>query len=445
MKFSKAVLASMLCLSIGLSGCSSKNAEEETETKGTTVETAVAERKVIETDYVYSGKIMPVEDINVFSTVQGKVFSVNCKIGDIVKAGDVLFTMDTEALEISKKQLEASLAAADAGIAQAQVALETVDGANYQMGVENLKASVENAQKNYENMKTTYENNKVLYEQGIISKTDMDNTELAYTQAKNAYENAKSSYELTTGKMLEENKKTAQAALNSATAQKQSIYAQIESVDKNLRDSVVTAPIGGSITACNVTAGELLSSASVPITITDTSKLKIDVNVSQRIVNSVTVGDTVSIRTETVDKTLEGKVKSVNPAANASGTYAVEIELDNSTNKLKPGMFAEVTFTNERSAREIVVDRDVVITKNGETYVFVDENGTAVKRIVETGIDNGTDIQITSGVEVGDVIVVKGQTYLSDGDKLNVVNAKQTEGADTSAGSEADSSETKGE
>ena len=107
----------------------------------------------------------------------------------------------------------------------------------------------------------------------------MDKTELAYNQAKNAYEAAKTSYDLTTGDLLKENKKTAQAALNSATASKASIYAQIESIDKSLRDAVVTAPIAGTVTACNEKASEVLSSAAIPVTSTDTSKLKINVKV----------------------------------------------------------------------------------------------------------------------------------------------------------------------
>lgn len=440
MKFSKAMLASMLCLSIGLSGCGAKDTEEETAKSGVSVETAVAQKGEISTDYVYSGKIVPVNEVNVYSTIQGKVATKNCELGSVVKAGDVLFTMDTEALEINKKQLQASLEAADAGIAQAQVAVDSVDGAAYQMNVESLKTNLENAKNAYDNTKTTYENNKVLFEQGIISKTDMDKTELAYNQAKNAYEAAKTSYDLTTGDLLKENKKTAQAALNSATASKASIYAQIESIDKSLRDAVVTAPIAGTVTACNVKASEVLSSAAIPVTITDTSKLKINVNVSQRIINSVHVGDSVTVKTETLSSTIAGTVTTVNAAANSNGTYEVEIQIANASDRIKPGMFAEVTFVNEKGSSCIVVDRDTVITKNGETYVFVDENGKAVKKIVETGIDDGKKIQITKGISVGDVIIVKGQNYVSEGDELSVANSDDSNNASVAPSTSSTSS-----
>ena len=180
----------------------------------------------------------------------------------------------------------------------------------------------------------------------------------------------------------------------------------------------------------------MLSTAQIPAAVTDASKLKIKVSVSQRIINTIKAGDTVSIKAEALGENVKGKVSTVNPAANMSGTYDVEIEIDNKKDQIKSGMFAEVTFTNEKGSEKIIVDRDVVITKSGESYVFVDENGIAVKKIVETGIDDGASIQIVSGVEEGEMIVTKGQTYLSEGDKLNVVNAAEEN---------ADSSEEKGE
>ena len=240
--------------------------------------------------------------------------------------------------------------------------------------------------------------------------------------------------------LLKENKKTAQAALNSATASKASIYAQIESIDKSLRDAVVTAPIAGTVTACNVKASEVLSSAAIPVTITDTSKLKINVNVSQRIINSVHVGDSVTVKTETLSSTIAGTVTTVNAAANSNGTYEVEIQIANASDRIKPGMFAEVTFVNEKGSSCIVVDRDTVITKNGETYVFVDENGKAVKKIVETGIDDGKKIQITKGISVGDVIIVKGQNYVSEGDELSVANSDDSNNASVAPSTSSKSS-----
>jgi len=430
MKCGYAILASMLCLSFGLSGCSGNDKVEES--KGIAVETQIAVKGEIETDYVYSGKIVAANAVNIFPMAQGNVKEINVKIGDSVKAGDVLFTIDTESLEITLKQLQASLQAADAGVAQAQAAYNMVDGAAFQMNVESLKGNVETARKNYENMEKTFENSKILYENGVIAKTEFDNIELGYIQAKTAYETASKSLELTTGQMLEENKAQAQAGLSAAAAQRDGLKAQIESVEKSLRDATVTAPIDGKVTALNVTAGEMLSTAQIPAAVTDASKLKIKVSVSQRIINSVESGDKVSIKTEALSEIIEGKVSTVNPAANMSGTYDIEIEIDNKDDKLKSGMFAEVTFTNEKGSEEIVVDRNVIVTKNGETYVFVDDNGLAVKKMVETGIDDGISIQITDGIEEGEMLVTKGQSYLKEGDKLNVVNAVSEENTDSS-------------
>ena len=434
MKIRYMALASVLCASLALGACGNKTSVEES--RGVAVETQMAAKGEIETDYVYSGKIVAANAVNIFPMAQGTVKEINVKIGDSVKAGDVLFTVDTESLEITLKQLQASLQAANAGVAQAQAAYNMVEGATYQMNVESLKGNVETARKNFENMEKNYENAKILYSGGIIAKTELDNIELGYIQAKGAYETAAKSLELTTGQLLSENRAQASAGLASASASRDSLQAQIESVEKSIRDSSVTAPIDGKVTALNVTKGEMLSTAQIPAAVTDASKLKIKVSVSQRIINTIKAGDTVSIKAEALGENVKGKVSTVNPAANMSGTYDVEIEIDNKKDQIKSGMFAEVTFTNEKGSEKIIVDRDVVITKSGESYVFVDENGIAVKKIVETGIDDGASIQIVSGVEEGEMIVTKGQTYLSEGDKLNVVNAAEEN---------ADSSEEKGE
>lgn len=63
---------------------------------------------------------------------------------------------------------------------------------------------------------------------------------------------------------------------------------------------------------------------------------------------------------------------------------------------------------------------DAVLTKQGETYVFINENGVAKKAIVEQGISDGTNVEITSGVTSGDEVIIKGQNFIEDGDKITV-------------------------
>ena len=104
--------------------------------------------------------------------------------------------------------------------------------------------------------------------------------------------------------------------------------------------------------------------------------------------------------------------------------YTVKVEMDNSKGIIKSGMMAEVSFTAESAEDTIVLPRNAVIVKEDETYVYVVENGVAKKVIVETGIEAGETIEVTKGLKDGDDVVTKGQTYISDGEEVDVMNAE---------------------
>lgn len=455
MNFSKKLLASAVIASLAFSGCSGKTETVAEVSNALSVEVVAASNGEVETSYLYAGKTAPVETANVFSLVSGIVDTVNFDIGDTVKEGDVLFTMDTESIETNLKALRASYEAALANVEVSQNALAAVDGASTQMQIENAKVSLDSAKMAYDTAKTNYENTKVLFEQGFVSQIDMDAVTDAFTQAENTYNQAKTSYDLTSGQMLDENRDRAQSSLKAAQAQANSAAAQIEAAEKSLRDAQVKSPINGVVTGKNVTAGVLLSSSSVPFTITDNSTVIVKVSVSEQIINRLEKGQSVDVKIAAVsDSIMKGNIKTVNPAANSAGTYDVEIEISNITGVVKTGMFAEVSFTKAKGYNSIVVDRDAVISKNNEEYVFVAEDGKAVKKPVVMGVDDGETVQILKGVEDGDMVIVKGQTYLEEGNEVEIVvkdgvridaegesNATDAEGTDTSN----DSSTAKGE
>ena len=90
-------------------------------------------------------------------------------------------------------------------------------------------------------------------------------------------------------------------------------------------------------------------------------------------------------------------------------------------------MFGEVSFVNSRSENTFVLSRDAVMTDDEGAYVYIVEDNKAKKVVVETGIDNGQQIEITSGIEDGMNVVIKGQTYLTDGADVEVVSSEKEE------------------
>ena len=194
------------------------------------------------------------------------------------------------------------------------------------------------------------------------------------------------------------------------------------------------------VTQRNVEVGGFASAAAPAYVVMDLSTIKVEVGVSEQVLNTINIGDKVDVTMTAVSELpLEGTVSTISPAAGQTGMYTVKVELDNADGIIKAGMMAEVNFTAEKAEDTIVLPRNAVITKEDETYVYVVKGGTAKKVMVELGIEAEDTIEITKGLKKGDDVVTKGQTYISDGEEVNVVNA------DAKTKDKADKKEEKGE
>ena len=372
----------------------------------------------------------------------------------------------TNLAHVDGAQSDSQLLALSTAVTNAEKSRENAqtDYENAKITIENSKIAIETAKENVENAKASldnvterYNSMKLLYNAGTITKTDFDAIELSYTQAQKAYataqnslansqnalttaqnaltqrENAKATaetaynqakknYDIYVGKTKGENRETAQASVNSAVASSQSVQTQISILQSTLNDTAVKAPISGIITAKNISETNMVSAQSAPFVIVDMSKVTVDVNVSERLINVIKQGDTVDVTIPTIgDVKIQGRIKSITPSADNTKTYPVKIEIDNSAGNIKPGMFAEIHFVESQKDNTLVVPRNTVLENENEKYVYVVEDGKAVKKTVETGIDNGDKIEITKGVSFGESIVVKGQSYLTDGEEVNIV------------------------
>ena len=271
--------------------------------------------------------------------------------------------------------------------------LFTVDSVDLENQLRSIEANYNVTKLQADNAKTTLESNQILYEEGVISKSEYDQLKLAYD--------------------------TAEANLTAIEIQK-------ENLEKNIADCSVTAPISGVISARNIEIGSFASQSSPAYTIIDLSSVKVEVGVSEQMVNQISVGDTIDVNLTAVSpEPLQGTVSTISPAATQTGTYTIKITMDNSRGLLKPGMLAEVTFVTAASDDTMLLPRDAVIDKDGETYVYIVENSTAKKVLVEIGIESGETVEITDGLTTDMQVVTKGQTYISDGEQVEVVRSEE--------------------
>ena len=457
------ITALTLCLSIFV-GCGNANVDvlNTEEIALTNVEIENPTQRTMKDEYMYSGKIAASKSVDVTGKVAGIVASTNAEVGDYVSAGQILYSIDDVDIRNSIKTAQTSVNTAQAGVQSAQTGVATANGAtmqsqlegaknaitNAETGVENSKKAVEdaevaiqNAQMAFDRAKDEYEISKQLFNVGGIPEDTLNTVFNAYEQAtngltmaknskvkaelgvknaENAYEQAKKTYEILSTQTMSENSRRANDALNSARAGKASAEAALNSAKQQLAYCKVKSPISGTVLTKNVNKGSM--SGGIAYTIVDLSSVDVEVNVSEMIATSLTIGTVVNINVPSLSNLkFSGAVTEIPPGANQDGTYKIKVNIPNDDGQLKSGMFAEVYFAKSTSDNAVVVPRNSVIKEGEESFVYVVDNDVATKKVVEIGIDAGDYIEIKSGINTNMKVVTKGQTYLADGDKVFIV------------------------
>jgi RND family efflux transporter MFP subunit len=243
-------------------------------------------------------------------------------------------------------------------------------------------------------------------------------------QAKNGVTQASESYRIVSENVHDENVRRAQDGLNQAQAQRNALAVNLSAAQDRLDDASITAPISGIISSRGVEPQTMMLGNVAPFTIIAIETVLVHVNVTETIVNRVENGQRVTVNISAAsDIPFLGEVITVSPAADPmTQTFSVEIELDNRDNLLRPGMFAEAFFVRDQASDTIIVPRGAVLLDEGRPIVYIADGETAVRREVELGIDAGAEIQILSGIEPGEMLIVTGQTFVRDGSLIVIVD-----------------------
>jgi len=253
---------------------------------------------------------------------------------------------------------------------------------------------------------------------------ELDKTQIAtsYNQAKAAYDDAK--LNLSRIETLYQEGAVSQQQLEQARTAYTIAKETYTAASDGMSNHVVTAPIDGYITSVNVVAGGIASQSMAAVTIANIDKLEIETGVSEAVINKIKVGDKVDVIVSSVSDTpFPGTVTALSPApAAGSLTYPMKVMLDNTNAEIKPGMFAEVIIVSDRTADIIAVPSGAVLIKSGKTVVATIEGGKIVFKEVVTGVDNGTLVEIKSGIKAGDTVVFEGQYYLEENSEFNIID-----------------------
>ncbi len=195
--------------------------------------------------------------------------------------------------------------------------------------------------------------------------------------------------------------------------------------DNLLENTVLTSPITGVVTARNYDPGDMTGNLPV-LTVGQLSPVvKVLIGISENDMNLVKKGMPVSITLDAFPgETFEGTVNRIYPTVDTSTrTFMAEVRISNPGERIKPGMFARVSFDMGSKHNVVVPDRAVVKqTGSGNKYVYVYSNGRVSYKKVELGQRLGDSYELISGINDGDTVVTAGQTRLADNIPVAIMN-----------------------
>ena len=388
----------------------------------------VAQTTIVETVSA-TGKIQPEIEVKISSEVSGEIIALPIKEGQQVKKGDLLVRINPDLYESGVNRSVASMSTTKAGLSQAD-------------------AQVKEA-------KANYDRNKKLFEKGIISKSEWDRIVSAY--------------------------EVAVANKQSAYYQVQSASATVTEAKDNLGRTTIYAPADGTISLLNVELGERVlgtqqMAGTEILRIANLNNMEVEVDVNENDIVKVNIGDSANIEVDAyLKREFKGIVTSISNSASSTLTadqvtnFKVKVRIlkesyqdllegkPENFSPFRPGMTATVDIITKRKENITAVPISAVVIKDDTTSVKKDivaelekkeqeQKGTAPKsdkkyecvfvkvgdkaklRVVKTGIQDDTNIEIISGLKPGEEIIIGPYTTVSkdlvSNDKVRVETEK---------------------
>lgn len=197
--------------------------------------------------------------------------------------------------------------------------------------------------------------------------------------------------------------------------------------------SPVRAPIAGTVTYFPGVVGTSVAQSSIIAKVSSTNKLEIETAVPERFVSRISLNQKALLSFNAYPgETFEAYISEVSPVLDTSSrTMNIKLSIKKQDPRIKIGMYAKIHLITEHKENIVVLPYDSVITREDQNYVFiVEQDGEKTKAVlspVKVGIRVDNYQEILQGVTNGDLVIVKGQTLLSDGSLVNVVSVTNEE------------------
>jgi len=364
-----------------------------------------------------TGYIIAAHKIEVASKVNGRVAWIGVDKGDRVHAGQMLVRLEDDEYRAQVQQEKGQLANLEAKLAEAQHGSRPEEVAKARADVNQGKADAANA-------KVSLDRTKELTQAGVLAKQALDDAQAKY----DGYEAKVASLERTMDLSV----------LGPRSEEIDQIRGQIEQArgalayaQNQLDNTIIKAPVTGTILDRNVEKGEFISTGFVGdkgakgyiVTMADLTDLQVELDISQNDFPKLGPQQKGVVTTDAYpDRKYQGFIQQVSPEADrAKATVQVKVQVLNPDGYLRPDMNATVSFVSDIKAEASSTARRLVVipagaVQNGSVFVVVDSH--ARKRPITTAGNSERGVLIASGLIGGEDLIVGPPATLKDGEKV---------------------------
>ena len=341
-----------------------------------TVELAAVKRADMAESLTVVGNLIGALTVEAVPKVSGRLDEVTVRLGDRVRKGLQLAKVEDHEILEQVKQAQASFEVAAATIRQREADLRLAQ--------------------------TNLDRSKNLFDRQLIPKQTFDDTDARY--------------------------QAAAAQLDLAKAQYSQAQARLDELKINLANTVISSPVSGFVGKRVLDPGAWVTPNSAFISVVDIGVVRLVANIVEKDLRRITAGMKADVAVDAYPgEQFAGRIAHVAPILDpATRTAQIEVEIENSSFRLKPGMYAKVSFTVEHKENVLVVPANAVIDSQGKKGVYLPGDGDVAKfQPVTLGMSDPAQVEITSGLTEGARVISTGAAALRDGDKIVLLGQGQ--------------------
>ncbi|MBI9013053.1 MAG: efflux RND transporter periplasmic adaptor subunit [Clostridiales bacterium] len=353
----------------------------------------VVEERDIESNIFLNGTVVTEEMRYITANTNDVIESIEVKVGDTVKKGDILAIQNTEALETALKSKMLQLEIEQIRLSKLKVSGDTV-----------LLNGLQSAKLAYNDAKLNVDNDKILFESGVISEHQYNTSVTAFESAKTQYQNAQFNL----------NASSRETDLLMQVKLVESIENDILQTETKIKKASLSSPIDGTVTDIKGLVGERAD--GMIMTIANFDKNIIKTNVSEADINKISLGQTVIITANSIkNEAFSGKVSWISPDSKKvegkkQAYVEIKVALDEVQSVLRRNFSVNLKIqTSSRTGAKVVKFEGLKTKPSGESYVTVMKaDGTTEEVIIKTGIEGEVYVEVISDqINIGDEIIIE--------------------------------------